>query len=346
MSAAVTVTRLEDADAAAWDRFVDAHPEGTFFHKSRWREALRRGFGHRSHFLQAERGGEISGVLPLVQVKSPLFGHALIGTAFCVEGGPLALDGASMEALLAAAEDKARELGAGRIELRSPAPDRQGWVEASGTYAGFKRELEPDPDANLARIRRKQRAMVRKGLKLGLTSVVDHHVDRFFDIYAASVHRLGTPVFGKRYFKALLQTFGEDCDVLTIEHEGRAVASVVSFYHQGTVLPYYGGSLPEARNLAANDVMYHELMRHAVVDRGCRMFDFGRSKIGTGAFDFKRHWGFEPRPLAYGFWLPGGGPPPEINPLNPKYQLFVKTWQSMPLWLSKRIGPLIARQLG
>jgi hypothetical protein len=87
-------------------------------------------------------------------------------------------------------------------------------------------------------------------------------------------------------------------------------------------------------------------MRHAVARRGARRFDFGRSKAGTGAFDFKRHWGFEPEPLTYGFWLPDGGSPPEINPLNPKYRLFVELWKRQPLWLSKLAGPLIARQLG
>ena len=346
MSSALVVEELDDAAEEAWDAFVDAHPDGTFFHLSAWRRAIRTGFGHRCHFLAARRGGEIVGVLPLVLVRSPLFGNALISTGFCVEGGPLALDDTALQALLAAAEKMVEKTGADRIEFRAPAPDREGWVEASGTYVGFARDLLPDPDANLARLRRKQRAMVRKGLGFGLSAVIERSADRFFDTYAASVHRLGTPVFARRYFRALLETFGDACDVLTIEHEGQAVASVLSFYYRDTVLPYYGGSLPEARNLAANDVMYHELMRHAVVERGASRFDFGRSKTGTGAYDFKRHWGFEPRPLSYGFWLPEGGPPPEINPLNPKYRLFIKAWQSLPLWASKMVGPLIARQLG
>ena len=346
MTAPVETRLLADGGAGEWDAYVHAHEKGTFFHRSDWRRAIAEGFGHETHFIEARRGGRLTGVLPLVQVRSPLFGHALVSTGFCVEGGPIADDDESLAALLEAAEETALERGASRIEFRSPAPDRKGWVDAAGTYVGFRRELESDPDANLARIRRKQRAMVRKGLGFGLTATVDETVDRFHDIYAASVHRLGTPVFGKRYFQALQRTFGDDCDVLTIEKDGEAVASVLSFYHKGTVLPYYGGSLPEARNLAANDVMYHELMRHAVVNRGCNMFDFGRSKKDTGAYNFKRHWGFEPEELTYGFWMKDGGAPPEINPLNPKYRLFINIWQKMPLWLTKIVGPPIARQLG
>ncbi|MCB9942166.1 MAG: FemAB family PEP-CTERM system-associated protein [Geminicoccaceae bacterium] len=346
MSQPIRTAPLAADRQQAWDTYVDAHPAGTFFHRSDWQRAMKDGFGHDCHFIEARRGDEVTGVLPLVQVKSPLFGHALISTGFCVDGGPLVSDDDSLAALLDAAEAIAGELGAERIEFRAPAPDRDGWVDAGGTYVGFRRELESDPDANLARIRRKQRAMVRKGLGFGLTAVIDPGIDRFYEIYAASVHRLGTPVFGKGYFRALQETFAGDCDVLTIEHEQRPVASVLSFYHKGTVLPYYGGSLPEARDLAANDVMYHELMRHAVVSRGCTMFDFGRSKKDTGAYNFKRHWGFEPEELTYGFWMKDGGTPPEINPLNPKYRIFINMWQKMPFWLTKIVGPPIARQLG
>ena len=345
-ASAPTVALLHDQDAPAWDHFVHAHPAGTFFHLAGWRDVMRRAFGHAGPFLLARRGGTITGVLPLVEIRSRLFGHALIGTAFCVGGGVLAADDESATLLLDAAERTARERGAGRIELRSPPPDRPGWVAASGLYFGFRKPLDPDPERNYAALRRKQRAVIRKGLDAGLKPELDDNVDRLHAVYAASVHRLGTPVFAKRYFTELQRTFGEDCEILTIVKGARAVASVMSFYFRDEVLPYYGGTLPEGRSIAASDVMYHELMRHAVARRGARRFDFGRSKAGTGAFDFKRHWGFTPEPLTYGFWLPDGGSPPEINPLNPKYRLFVELWKRQPLWLSKLAGPLIARQLG
>lgn len=342
----LTVRNLALADRIRWDAFVRTHPHGTFFHLSGWQEAVRQGFGHDCPYLLAERAGEIRGVLPLVRIRSPIFGHALISTGFGVAGGPLALDMEAETALLVAAEQRAAMLGAKNIELRSPPPDRPGWVAAARLYYGFKKPLDSDPEQNLANLRRKQRAMVRRGLSLGLRPELDEGVERLWNIYAASVHRLGTPVFGCRWFQALRQAFGEDCEVLTIVKDGTPVASVMSFYFKDQVLPYYGGSLPVGRALAANDVMYFEVMRRAVAERGVRLFDFGRSKAGTGAFDFKRHWGFEPIPLTYGFWLPQGGPLPERNPLNPKLKLLVQLWQRQPLWLSKQLGPLLARDLG
>ena len=189
-------------------------------------------------------------MLPLVEIRSRLFGHALIATAFCVGGGVLAADDESATLLLDAAERTARERGAGRIELRSPPPDRPGWVAACDLYFGFRKPLDPDPERNYAALPRKQRAVIRKGLDAGLEPELDDNVDRLHAVYAASVHRLGTPVFAKRYFTELQRTFGEDCEILTIVQGGRAVASVLSFYFRDEVLPYYGGTLPEGRSIA------------------------------------------------------------------------------------------------
>lgn len=347
MSAAGHVVRdLVPADHSRWDAFVHAHPRGTFFHLSGWQEAVTRGFGHQCLYLLTERAGEIRGVLPLVWIRSRLFGHALVSVGFGVGGGPLALDAAAENSLLDAAEARAGALGARHIELRGPPPERPGWVASTGLYYGFRKPLDPDPERNLASLRRKQRAMVRKALGLGLRSELDDDTSRLWKIYAASVHRLGTPVFGRRWFAALKAAFGPNCEILTILRDATPIASVMSFYFKDQVLPYYGGSLPVGRELAANDIMYHEVMRRAVTVHGSRLFDFGRSKAGTGAFEFKRHWGFEPTPLTYGFWLPRGGPLPAINPLNPKYRVFVDLWRRQPLWLSKVIGPAIARDLG
>ncbi len=165
--------------------------------------------------------------------------------------------------------------------------------------------------------------MVRKGIKAGLKGEVDEGVDRFFAAYAQSVHRLGTPVFSKRYFQILREVFGPDCEVL----------------------PYYGGGTEQARDVAGNDFMYWDLMRRAC-ERGIRIFDYGRSKRGTGSFDFKKNWGFEPQALNYEYRLVKGKRVPELNPLNPKYRLLIKVWQRLPLALANRIGPHIARSLG
>jgi FemAB-related protein (PEP-CTERM system-associated) len=188
--------------------------------------------------------------------------------------------------------------------------------------------------------------MVRKGIGHGLESRIDTGVDRFFALYADNVHRHGTPPLPKRYFEALLKSFDRDSEVLTItEPGGSAVSSVLSFYFRDEVLPYYAGDVAAARDLAANDFKYWELLRRAC-ERGLRIFDYGRSKRGTGAFAFKKHWGLEPTPLAYEYWLYRRDSIPEHNPLNPKYRVLMALWRKLPIPVANVIGPHLVKSLG
>lgn len=344
-SLAVTVRPFRTDDSGRWDDFVRACVGGTFFHLSPWRRVIERAFGHRTHYLLAERAGAVTGVLPLTHVKSALFGSSLISNAFAVHGGPIAADSESLEALERAAARLMDTVGAPVLELRGCEQSRADWPRKSGLYATFRRPIEPSVEANLKAVPRKQRAMIRKGIGQGLRSDIDDGVDRLHRIYAESVHNLGTPVFAKSYFRILVEEFADCCDIVTISGGGAAVASVLNFYFRDEVLPFYGGGAGAARGLAANDFMYWEVMRRAC-ERGCRVFDFGRSKLGTGAYAFKCHWGFEPTPLVYQFRLAAGGRMPDLNPLNPKLRLLVAAWKRLPLPLANRLGPSIVKGIG
>ena len=350
----LAVRDLDAAAAPAWDRFVLDHEDGTFFHRAGWRQVIEAAFGHRTQYVFAERDGAITGVLPLGQVKTLLFGNTLISVPFCVYGGPLAADAESAAALVAHAAGLRARTGASAVELRyrdPPAADRaaaldaSGWVARPGLYVTFRKPITAGDDDNLKAIPRKQRAMVRKGIQRGLVSVVDRDTDRLHRIYAESVRNLGTPVFAPRYFRLLAEVFGEDADVLTVLDGDTPVASVLNFYFRDEVLPYYGGGTAGARQRAGNDFMYWEVMRRAAA-RGCRVFDFGRSKEGTGSYAFKHNWGFVPAPLHYRFLLAPGGTMPELNPLNPKFRLFIAAWKRLPLPLTRLLGPSIVRGLG
>ena len=210
----------------------------------------------------------------------------------------------------------------------------------------FRKAILPDIEANLLSIPRKQRAMVRKGMKHGLKSEIDVSVDRFFSLYADNVHRHGTPPFAKSYFARLSAVFRDRCEILTvIDPGGRPVSSVLSFYFRDEILPYYAGDTSDARELAANDFKYWEVMRRAC-ERGIRVFDYGRSKRGTGSFAFKHNWGFIPTPLEYEFRLLKGGSIPQNNPLNPKYRAMIALWKRLPRAAANVIGPHIVRSLG
>lgn len=335
---------LVRGDEDRWTAFVEASPEATFFHGIAWRDIIEQELGHRGHYLYAERDGVVTGILPLVEIRSWLFGHALISTAFCVYGGVVAVDADSATCLTRAAAALAESLRVDYLEMRNREADRSGWP-VKDLYVGFRKSLDPDHDANLKAIPRKQRAMVRKGIKNGLQARHDGSVEDFYRVYAESVRNLGTPVLPRRYYARLGQAFGEDCEITVITHEGDPVAAVMSFYFRDEVHPYYGGSVWRGRDLAANDFMYWSVMQRAV-ERGARVFDFGRSKQDTGAFHFKKHWGFDPVPLPYAYHLVRAGKMPNISPTNRKYRLFIKAWQHLPLSASCALGPWLARDLG
>jgi len=343
--APLTVRPMEDRDAPAWDGFAQSHPDSTFFHRSGWHAIFRDVFRLDPRYLVAERAGQIAGILPLVFQKSRLFGNALVAAPFCVEGGPLAADCEADSALVAAALALQTQTKAPYIEFRTRRARHDGWTVRKDLYATFSGPLSADDQENLKAIPRKQRAVVRKTLESKLVSEVPDRVDDMFAVYAESVRNLGTPVFAKSYFARLKKVFGSDCDIVVIRDEGTPVSAVLNFYHKDTVLPYYGGGTSGARRNGANDFLYWEVMRRAAA-RGYRRFDFGRSKAGTGAFSFKKNWGFEPEWLEYEYHFAPGETMPDKNPLNPKYRLFIESWKKLPLPLANFIGPWIIRGLG
>ena len=338
----VAEANLRDAgECARVEAFLAAQPAATPFHRPAWSRAVEQGTGQRARYLVAERAdGSIAGVLPLSEMRSMLFGKALVSTGFGVDGGIL---GAAVEPLASAAWSLAERLGIPGVELRG-GPVPAGWATDETTYVGFVGTLASDDAARLAAIPRKQRAEVRRSLDIGLDVVTgdtpallaEHH-----RVYAESVRNLGTPVFPAALFRAVAGAM--DADVLTVRHRGRAVASVLSLYDDGTVYPYWGGGTAAARALRANDRMYFALMAHAR-GRGCTRFDFGRSKAGTGAAAFKKNWGFAPEPRRYA--SRSAGPVRKVNPLNPRYAAMVAAWRRLPLPVANVLGPWIARGLG
>ena len=351
---AVPAVRLAELSAPDEAQRIEAwllhRDDATPFHRPAWLTAVARGTGNDAAALVLERQGEIAGYLPLSDIHSPIFGRMLASTGFAVGGGVLA-DGAADAALLfGAAEELAERRSVTEIELRggmlpAGAPD---WRIKTESHCGFVRPLAGDDEAELTTIPRKQRAEVRKGLANALavsTGSDEIHRAAHYAVYAESVRNLGTPVFPRALFDAVLDGFGEAADILMVWDEGRPVAGVLSLYHGGAVMPYWGGGTWDARRLRANDRMYFELMLHAR-RKGCTHFDFGRSKTGSGAYDFKRNWGFEPVPLSYASWTAPGAPVRDADPTSAKHAVQIALWRRLPLGLANRIGPYIARGLG
>ena len=331
--------------AARWDEFVQNCPQATFFHRAGWARSLARVFRHPIYMLYAERAGRIEGILPLAQVKTLLFGNALVSLPFAVYAGVAADNPQAAAQLEAQAQVLAQQLGVQHLELRHIEARHDDWPRQD-LYVTFRKTILEDDEANMLAIPRKQRAMVRKGLKNGLVSELDRGVDRFFALYADNVHRHGTPAMPQRWFQTLRDEFGDACDVLTVvSASGRPLSSVMSFYFRGEVLAYYAGDDESARDLACNDFKYWELMRRAGA-RGYKVFDYGRSKQGTGPYAFKKNWGFEPTPLNYEYQLYKRDAVPQNNPSNAKYKLVIQAWRRLPISWANWLGPMIVRGLG
>lgn len=337
-------------EIARIERFVVRHPEGTPFHRPAWFVSVARATGNAAYALVQERLGEIVAFLPLDAIHSPVFGRLLASSGFAVGGGLLTTDGAMPAAVFAGAQELAQRLSCPAIELRGGILPEEGagWTLKTQSHCNFARPLAADDEAQLLSIPRKQRAEVRRSLGIDFTveiGVSERDRAGHYAAFCESYRNLGTPVFPRALLDGVLDAFGDDADILTIRHEGRAVASVITLYHGGAAMPYWGGGTRDARRLRANDRMYYELMLHAR-RRGCAVFDFGRSKTGSGAYHFKRNWGFEPEPMTYAAWTAPGAQRREADPASAKLSLQIAVWQRLPLGLANRLGPLIARGIG
>lgn len=337
------VRTMRDGDRDRWDEFVRANCKATFYHLSGWRHVLENILGHSAHYLLVEREGSIEGVLPLGHVRSLLFGNALISVPFLVYGGPVASTPEARQALVEAACKLADELGVDYLELRNlePLPD----LPTKTQYVTFRKQIEPDPEANLKAVPRKQRAMIRKGIKAQLSAETDADAGRLYATLSECKRNLGTPFFGRRYLDAIVETFPDETEILTVTREGETVCSVMSFRFRNEILPYYGGGGELARKYKGNDFMYWAVMERAC-QAGVEVFDYGRSTEGTGPYSFKKNWGFEPQPLYYQYYLVKADSVPNLSPTNTRYRLFIDAWKRLPLPVARVVGPWIARRLG
>ena len=343
LSTAVAIRGFEESISSKWDEYVVGHPSGSLFHSTAWKRVVERCFGFESRYLFAEEDGRIRGVLPLFLVRNILQGRSLISTPYAVYGGPCADDAQLESALRANARQMAEKERVQYLELREqrPIPD-QGFLTKE-LYVTFDLELPESADQLQRIFPRDTRYMIRKAQKNGLQAVVDNReIDTFYEVYSRSFHNLGTPVFSKRLFQIILEEFGEQCELTTVWREGKALASVLSFRFKDWILPYFGGSLVEGRQFAANNFMYWEVMKRAL-EMGVRYFDFGRSKLGSGSYAFKTQWNMRERALPYQFALVRRRSLPNFSPANPKFKLAISVWKSMPFGLTKVLGPALVQ---
>ncbi|MFD2167341.1 FemAB family XrtA/PEP-CTERM system-associated protein [Thalassotalea euphylliae] len=344
LSAKTTIKILSD-EHKAWDDYVGSHEEGSFFHLSGWQRVVTETYNHPCYFLYAENDSRLVGVLPLVEVKSALFGHALVSTPFCVYGGAISDDEDTKRQLEQRACEIAEELQVDYLELRYRHQQDNNML-LKQAHSTFGCEIAESDEEILANVKKKQRAVIRHSLKNELSAEFTQSLTDFYPLLSESYRNLGTPIFSEKYFASLIKHFGEQLDICVIkDSQGNPSNAVMNFYFKDQVLPYYGGGNDGARALKSADFMYYQVLCHAR-EKGFSWYDFGRSKNDSGPYKYKKNWGMTPEPLHYYYHLVNATELPNLSPNNPKYKLFISMWQKLPLRVSQMLGPLLSKYLG
>lgn len=332
-------------DAAAWDAFVLTRPEASVYHLSGWRTVCQRSFSHPCPYLLAESDGRLVGVLPLVQLKSRLFGHFMVSLPYFNYGGALGVNDSVRLALLKAASALAAREGCSHLELRNTAalPD---WPVRTDKVSMWL-DLPPSSDELWQSIGSKVRAQVKKAQAVQWQFSIGGYelLDDFYRVFATHMRDLGTPVYSKRFFANVLQ-HGPGNPVLVVGRtpEGEPVSAALLLRHGARMEVPWASTLRRAHGANANMALYWRLLTFAC-DQGCRQFDFGRSTQDASTFRFKKQWGAVPVPLYWHYWLADGGQLPRLNPDNPKYRMAIGAWKRMPVWLTRWLGPPIVKNL-
>ncbi len=343
MIRALHLNSLCAADEERWDRFVFNHPQGTFFHLSGWKRVLERTFGHKAYYAYCEENGEIVGIAPLFSVSNWLVGRCLVSVPLAASGGIIANSAEQESFLLEHAIQFAQSQSVDYLELRNQTGNPYQGFHANSLYAAFRGPLFRDPETNLKRLPKDTRYMIRKAEKAGLRVEHGiHQVGTFYNLFAESMRRLGTPVFPRSLFRNFLEQFPKHTHLLIVYNGSEPLGGVMSFFFRDVILPYYSGAVEHATRMAGNNFMYWELIKWAG-EQGFGTFDFGRSKRGTGAYAFKTQWNMPAEPLNYQTFLVKRRTVPNFSPVNPKFEAAIRIWQKLPLPVTKFLGPSLVR---
>lgn len=328
------------------DRFVRESGTSSLYHDYRWTGVVESSFGHKSYYLVCEDpDGRIIGALPMVHLKSMLFGNFLVSMPYFNYGGVCADNEESRSLLIAEAVRIAGHLGAGHIEFRQEQPLENGFPVKTSKVS-MRLALPSSPEDLWKSFPSKLRSQVRKPQKSGMNVRVGgmEELDSFYHVFSVCMRDLGTPVYPKSFFRNVLERFPESTWICSVYLDNVPMASgFLAAFKDRLEIPW-GASLRRFNSLSPNMLLYWSCLEFAC-KRGFRVFDFGRSTTGESTYKFKEQWGAVPYPMYWHYWIANDGTIPEINPHNPKYRFAIGTWKKLPVPLTKLLGPRIVRNI-
>jgi FemAB-related protein (PEP-CTERM system-associated) len=278
-------------------------------------------------------------------MRSILFGNFLISVPFVNYGGLLCKNESAKEQLLGAAERLRQSLGATHVELRHLGRGLNG-IESRKHKVSMFLDLAPDLDSQWQVFNAKLRNQIRKAEKGGLYFKLGHLdlVDGFYAVFARNMRDLGTPVYGKSFFRKILEVFPNNTRIFAVYYKTRMVAAGIGSWFRNTLEIPWASSINDYKALCPNNMLYWEAIRFAI-GKGFTKFDFGRSTPDEGTYHFKKQWGAKPVQLYWQYLMAGHGTMPDLSPSNPKYQAAIRFWQQLPVSATKALGPLIVRNI-
>lgn len=346
-SAKMNIVIVRDfTDSYVWDKYVDGHPAATNYHRYGWRDVVENSFGHPCHYLAAkDNAGNLIGVLPLVFMKSMLFGRFLVSLPFFNYGGLLCDSHEIGNALMAEANVLRNELGAEHVELRHT-DQLSGELPTKQHKVSMILNLAADADTQWKGFNAKLRNQVRKAEKSGLVAKVGGKelLDDFYTVFVRNMRDLGTPVYSSKLFAEVLNAFPDYTRIIAVYLEGEPAAAGLITWFRGTVEIPWASSIRDYNPLCPNNLLYWAALQHAI-SIGSKSFDFGRSTPGEGTYRFKEQWGARPVQLNWQYLLPDGASLPELNNKNPKFEIAIKLWQKLPLPVTRIMGPSIVKNI-
>ena len=336
--------QLYNEDGPAWDAYVARHRDSSNYHQYGWKRVIERSFGHTAHYLTArDADNRICGILPLVHMKSSLFGSFLVSLPFFNYGGVLS-DGPDHDSILLGESRRLlKHIGAGHAEFRHLSIQGKGMPTKQHKVTMIL-DLEHDEASQWNTLDAKVRNQVRKAEKSGLSAVDGHAelLDGFYEVFCRNMRDLGTPVHAKSFFRNILETFPSTTRIISVLSNGKTVASGLLTWFRSTLEVPWASSIRDFKAYCPNNLLYWEAIRFAIRN-GSRRFDFGRSTPGEGTYQFKKQWGAKPVQLYWQYQLNDGVALPELNPANPRYRTAIRIWRSLPVAATKLLGPPIVR---
>lgn len=340
----IKVEILNTVDPAC-EVFVKAMPDGRLCHLPAWSAMVMRTVGHRPFYLAARDGTQIRGVLPLMQVRSRLFGNRMISQAFSNYGGILSDSVEARDALFARAVEVATELNCESIQFRNTQPLPYELEPRSGKMCMYLR-LDQDPEKIWKSFKPKVRNQVRKAEKSDITATSGglELLETFYSIYTIRMHQLGTPCYPRKLMGNILQEFPENSRIFAVRMGELTIGAGFALCFNGLVELPWAATLVEYNTLCPNNLLYWSIMKYYCL-ANTSFFDFGRCTVDGPTYRFKKQWGTKPVTLNYQYWVRPSHQLSILSPDNVRYQKKIEMWKKMPLWLTRFIGPYISRNL-